>query len=329
MRHFAAILLVCFCCVSPLFGGEELLNLLKCHKTVPLNPGSQKVILRLYPLSAVEKSIGAGATTIASAIAEYGVYSAAFEHLRKQQRQIAANKSTDPTPGVEENILAHEFTPDTIIWIRGNVATVFPRVFLASPRISSSAVAHGDFIGTLFFTEVKPNNNVTEEDSLRALIPTKELEEKTEFPINLTLSGPLLSPSLRGQERFQTSDELARFRQTEFNPEKRIESSIEKQSAGTLANAIPVCVLTRVVNGQTIRYISPLATSGLFGVSGAITRSMFRDPKSGGELPQKALPERWEYLFGARIRAIQPIDGDLIEFTTIDLVPPFNQIALR
>ncbi len=363
MRILASLLLVCSWTWSPIFADDHLLSLLKCHKGVVGSPGVYNVTLRLYPITPIQKSIGSNRIAIASAFGEYDAFSTAFGHLQRQQlKNSARSDSTNPTPGYVPNILAHPYTPDTVILIRGNQATVFPRVFLASPRIASSAAVDGDLIATLYFTdpslEIRP---VTERDPFRVFVREQHDQQdgtaassivnarriagsvfaalgspiasillaRPVSRISVDLTGPLLAGDQRGRKNIPAGESIGTFLDTENGLAKEIEPAIARQHSGTLSNLIPVCVVIRHMDGVTVRYVTPLSTTGIFGKSGIAMRSLFRDAKFGRELNNEALIDRWDELFERKIRNIHLQDGDVLEFTTIDLVSPFNEIAFQ
>ncbi len=307
---------VCSLLVSPAYAADDLLHIQRCRRTAVSPAATGDVTLRLWPFRASRESLSAENVAFASVISDHDIVAIAGSHL------IVRRVDESPT-----SLIVSQNTPDTFIFGRDGDVTIFPRILLLTPRVSFAAVRRDDFIASIFVTahkvgEGKYLEKADEQDRLRLLLP---IQDKTR-PMVVSVLGPLLASDQHGRIQLKPRCPSLSSFWDDFEYGGRIENEIAARMASHLTSQCPVCVVHRVDRGLKIRYVVPLRQTGVFSVQSDVIGKI----ASSGDKPITD-PNRinaWNRLFGSALGDIQLRDDDVLEYTLIDLVPPFHQAAL-
>ncbi len=328
LKRFAVSVALIVFSIAKSEAGEHLLEILRCAPpdapAVPSIYGS--ATLRMWPVSAIKKTLTAKEVSLRAISSDVDALS------------LAGSRWIDNNTIDEEGVtlLTSKKSPDTFIFVRGNEVTVFPRVMLAAPRVGLAAVKSDDIIATLFFTagrvgaapnDPNPLRDPQQKDALRKLLFEGAELPKKQFS-EITIGGPLLG--LGGQRAVKLPQIVQPYGVASFNlgnPE--VEAGIIKQFGDSLADRIPVCVIRRHYGLLNYRYIVPLNKTGLFSMRGRVVTSLAVARNPSIETPSKNMLRKVQVeLFEDRLGSLPLREGDLLEYTLLELVPPFHKIAL-
>ncbi len=286
---------------------DPLALLRHCHHNPSLPTEYGHVILRLQPISAIRVPLTAAKVPFATAIGEYDFLS------------IANNFALNQRVSSFDQIIRHPHTPDTFVFIRGQEIVVFPRVLMFAPQVSLSSVRQDDTIASLFY---EPKDRDELRKHLR-LVPTQREEN-----IVINLAGPLLAGDQRGRVILdRNSVSVNAFHNPLVNQfGSTIESSIQDRLGATLVGKVPVTVLSRRLGQVNVRYIAPLQKSGIYAEQGQLMQRL--RPLNKQSLPP-GQEDPWPSLIGDRIGSVVLMNGDVVSYTLLELVPPFHDLAVR
>lgn len=281
------------------------------------------VVLRMWPLNAIPKSLPARTAALSTIIDDIDTVSLIGTYSLVQKID---------EPGTL--LFASEKVPDTFMFIRGREVTVFPRVMMISPRVALTAVQRNDVVASLLFTSLHAGKNpkylqsLQKEDPFRGLL-FEDASFKEAKISEIRLAGPLLTPTQSGVKPVKINgttpvkvtpaiffDQLKDGKEAEVDIKKRL---------GNLANQTPVYVVRRVTSNFDLRYVIPLRNTGFFGVNGSFVKGV---AASRGDQSASALNIVWDQFFGSHLGSITLQKGDVLEYTLLDLVPPFNNVSI-
>ncbi|QDT96706.1 hypothetical protein V144x_21640 [Gimesia aquarii] len=185
-----------------------------------------------------------------------------------------------------------ELRPKVIYLIRGPVTTVFPRVFLGAPQVANISILPNDLI----FTQ-------TADDF-------KEFSAKNKTKTSSTRkNGQII---LRGIAKRTGVFEIG-TNGNEVNPSSVILT--EDYSKEFDKNVPAVIVIYRNFEGRLLRILLPNYYYGIFSRPQSAKQNISADEKEAIETAQK----KWNVYYEPFTKIILQ-DGDVIEFTTLDLL---------
>lgn len=307
---------------SPLWAIDDLFAWLHCRKAEPLSPSQGTVALRLHPLDVKQQPIPADGVSLSSLIVETDLVANALAHAQWNElrnsipsAEVRGRVIQAEQPRAPNHIYADPKTPDTFVLGRGNRVVVFPRVLLLHPTVANIVVRDGDVVASLYLNPLAE----TRTDPLRKLLPNKELPDQAlvgSSKITITLAGELMPDEVKGRRTIEQMPLSAYLEYVKFSG-SNLETLVRTRMDGQLTGLLAVCVVTRRVNGMTVQYVSPLRDVGVFGVNGAMAKSLYSSSAIDAEEP-KVHRNRWYRLFGDRLYSLQLIDGDQLEFRLFD-----------
>lgn len=182
----------------------------------------------------------------------------------------------------------YELHPEIIALNRGSITTMFPRAFLGMPQVANLSVMPDDLIYTIEKENLKSN----------VLGTTAGLNRHYRVSGFAKRTGPFFTG--KGHKEAPASvTELA----TDYSKEFAFETPA-------------VIVVHRVYQGQLLRILVPNAAFGAFR-----RPQLSEDEDASRKKAVKAAQKKWDDYFEIFYNmAIQ--DGDVIEFTTLDLLAP-------
>lgn len=207
-------------------------------------------------------------------------------------------------------------TPDAIVFIRGNVTTIFPRFMLLHPLVRKATVRNGDVLATYFLADQELNAT---SDGFLAW-HNKMQEQKPSTAFEVPIGGPLATSPITNLKLIDSSSaNLSAF----FTPGMLAIFGVSPEPETLLGNSdqldqlIPVYVLERKIAFRTLRYIIPYSTKGVF--------------REHGQLYQKIVDRGSPPTFTSGpfrgFSNLPLLPGDRIILTPLQRVPPFNEIT--
>jgi hypothetical protein len=310
--------------ITTVASGHDLLLFRHCLRQSPETTDHGSVILRLYPYSAIRKPLSAEGEALASVLSGDEIVAIAVSH------GLLINKAKDDFPSRTPLIISKR-TPDTVIFVRESEVTVFPRVLLLLPQARLAEVRKDDIIASIFSTpatvdedpEVSPG--VSKVDRLRGLLETPRAPEGSKLKITVVTS-PLFAQPRQDVEQ-NPGDNFAAL-MGEEGESMQIESDIAKTYGTQLSSRSPVMVVHRVMAGLTIRYVIPLRNSGMFSEKSEIIGRLAFAYTQNNSVTAKNRKKAWNDAFADKLGALEFADGDVVEYTFLERVSPFRQIAL-
>lgn len=304
---------------------DDLFGLLHCKKAEPASTTEGIVALRLYPLAVKQLSIPANGISLSAFIAETDLVASALAH--KQWNEL---RSSVPSANVRgrlaqsepvqppTHLYADPKTPDTMILGRGNQVVVFPRVLLLYPSVANHVVRDGDVVASVYLKPIAE----TQTDPLRKLLPNHEATDSNAIgssKIAITLAGGLMPTEARGSHTIEQMPlsaylEYVKFSGNDQVSRSNLETIVRTRMEEQLTNVLPVCTVTRRVGGLKIQYVSPLRDTGLFGMNGALMKSLYSSTTAVNADESKVQRNRWYRLFGDRLYSVPLTEGDVVEF---------------
>jgi hypothetical protein len=268
-------------------------------------------------LTPIQKQLPREGSTLSEVLTDVDLVSIGTAHL--QQRILRASvpvQNATPRAAAAHNLYADEKSPDTLMIVRGSQVTILPHVFVLTPQFGNFKVQDGDIIASLQLTQ----KNIA--DPLRFLLPkttVADVPNADRTKIAITLTGPLLSRADAGRQKIEPMA-LSIFLQDRKSGMDKLEESLKHRTKLDPAKLAAVCVIQRQIRGMTVRYVCPLRETGLYGEEGAFTKSLFMplNPQAGH---QAAIDKnRWAALFGNRLNSAVLENGDVLEFTLLDIL---------
>lgn len=308
--------------LSEVASADKPLLFKHCVRQSPAIPDYGSVTLRLWPYSAIRRPLSAEGVAFASVIAEDEIVALAASHL------LVPLKDKARTP-----LIISQRTPDTFIFARGNEVTIFPKVLLLRPQVRLAEVRQDDLIASIFVIahqageETVYSPNADKQDRLRTLFfpTTSGTTEANDSKLKIIVEKTILSTEERRVVEQPRDDNFAGFLGGEG---KKIEADISKRFGSQLSGRCPVFVVRRKTAGLLIRYVIPLHDSGMFSVDSEIIGRIGFAFTTGNVVTDVIRQQAWQALFENRLGGIEFADGDVIEYTFLELVPPFRQLAL-
>lgn len=184
--------------------------------------------------------------------------------------------------------------PDVIVLKQGPIATLFPRAMLAYPQIANMPVVPGDAISTL---DIDKQNL----DAESHLLSTTIEDSTGQTRIQYTLTG--------------FAKQSGRISISEENKEFNINDVTEKYSQEFNENVPAVTVVYRNYGGQLFRIIIPNQHYGALKYPDKAEANASEDEKEAAEKARL----KWFIYYDVYERMVIQ-DGDVIEFTTLDLL---------
>ncbi|MDA1231738.1 MAG: hypothetical protein O2856_13270 [Planctomycetota bacterium] len=279
--------------------------------------------LKLHPLALIERKLPGRSTNLGTALSGYDAFSIGVSHL---QLRLAANPLPgDQDPAVGDRILVNNFTPDSVMLIRGQDGYVFPTAFLSMPTLHLTAIQDQDVIAAFFLKTTAAIGASPDNELLKILVLGDKTDNSQAGPskIRFTTTGALLNTEFREIDSKMSG--LTALLDDGFAGDPRIIRAIAAIDATQWANKSVVWILHRKApsTGLMMHIILPVKSLGRFSSDGSDFRSLLdpseRDPK-----------EKWETIFGSKIPTDLRIeDGDRLELTLLELTGPFSQISVK
>jgi hypothetical protein len=320
---FLTQFLFCIILVQPnwTLGNDFLKDLLRCqaNQTLSQQTGMGTVFLRTYPFNFQSLNVNQAEIPLASVLSS----NALEAHLYEQLQRYALPQSKDggdlPINADAVNLfLRSDTTPNALIVKRSNELTIFPRSFLAHPRIALLAIRNGDAIATVPANQDARNS---EDVIYRSVFePSKPLSNR--FKKNI------VAPNFIGKEVVQVLKawnsnngfvlKLASISSSASN-------ILKSENIAMTVPEFPVFLIQRQDGPNLLNFVAPLKEFGPFSAQGHLFMSLYRD-RNSGELQ----PENWKARWTKTFKGFEDLilaDGDVIYFTDIRSVPLFRDIV--
>ena len=218
-------------------------------------------------------------------------------------------------------------TPNAILLSSGNQVTVFPRALLLHTAVRRSLLIPNDLVATfeLSSTSAQRDEDSSEVVKIRNRDPVHNwyysnvAKKRAQGSASIRLAGALAPQRLKGERLFSPP-----FKWTDLGillSSKLAVGGLDYKAELKFSEqeSLPiVIVLRRQVGLITFRQIAPLSNGGVFAQDSPIFHTVF-----GTENPVEK--EDWDAMFDDFLR-IPLIDGDVIEITSLAVLPPFSRL---
>jgi hypothetical protein len=322
VNSFLHVFIFCiFLIKTPYAVASDFLNdLLRCQasRTLTQQTKSGEVFLRTFPFGFQSLSTIQDETPLASVLASNAIEAQLYEHLQKysEPKSIAGGDRPVNKNAVNLFLRASDTTPNGVLIKRANEITIFPRSFLAYPRIALVAIRDGDAVAT-FWAE----QTAKKDAFYSSLIESRRLSTKLVKSITV----PQFIEKENGNFIASWNKNLNNLNLFQLTSLQGNEDILQSQRGNITIPYFPIYVVQRRQGSFLLNFVVPLLGFGPFSAEGYIFRSLYSD-SNDRTIELATWKRRWIDTYKG-FQDLTLADGDIIHFTDLRALSLFREIV--
>lgn len=299
---------------------DFLNDLFRCQAigTLTQQNKSGEVFLRTFPFGFQSLSTIQDEIPLASVLASNAIEAQLYEHLRRYSvpRSVAGGDRPVNQNAVNLFLRASDTTPNGVLIKRANEITIFPRSFLAYPRIALVAIRDGDAVAT-FWAEQTARKDVF----YSSLIESRRLSTKLVKSITV----PQFIEKENGQFISNWNTNGGDLNLSSLTSDPGSKDIVQSLGDNVTIPQFPIYVVQRRQGSFLLNFVVPLLGFGPFSAEGYIFKSLYSD-SNDRTIELARWTERWMETYKG-FQDLTLADGDIIHFTDLKALSLFREIV--